>query len=299
MSDERHCVNDEARVRSSELGPAPPGFVLALLLATLAPSTLRAQNEVEVEVGPGPLCLQWLGEHHVQFTSAPPTHGIRTPIEVPGPIGSVTLFLRAHGATLHRRMDCELARALVEAAPIFRELKITDLVYSAAYDYRTRRGSTTLSGHASGLAIDVHAFNGPERSYSVEQDFETGAGEWLTLPRVGASLESCVGQPRTDAGRTLRTLACRLKLNPAFRVIVTRDDDEDHRDHFHLEAYPDLAAKTRSKRYTAAAHPPAIAPAPNEELRQKKGAHRRTQERKTKSKTSVKAKKHHKTTHAN
>ncbi len=58
---------------------------------------------------------------------------------------------------------------------------------------------------------------------------------------------TCVGKPRTAKGRTLRQLACRLKLHDAFRVIITPDDDRDHRDHLHLEVYEDAAARLRER----------------------------------------------------
>ena len=78
-------------------------------------------------------------------------------------------------------MDCQLAVALVEARPIFHNLGITQLDYSAAYDYRNRRHSNQLSMHAAGLAIDVHAFHGDGRAYQVAGTFERRRGSWQSL----------------------------------------------------------------------------------------------------------------------
>ena len=133
-------------------------------------------------------------------------------------------------------MDCVLARALVQARDIFQELGITGLAFSAAFDQRTRRGSSELSAHAYGLAIDVHVVRGSFGEYDVRQRFERGVGLWRGLRKDPGQMDACVGQPATKEGRALRLLACRLKLHRAFRVIVTPDDDPDHQDHLHIEA---------------------------------------------------------------
>jgi len=136
-------------------------------------------------------------------------------------------------------MDCRLAVALVDARPVFSKLGITSLEYSAAYDYRNRRRSNQLSQHAAGLAIDVHAFRTVEHEYVVARAFERRGGRWRNAPPGPGWFQSCVGRPRTSGGTLLRRLACRLRLEESLRLILTPDDDRDHRDHFHIEARPD------------------------------------------------------------
>ena len=138
-------------------------------------------------------------------------------------------------------MDCALARGLMEAGPVFRGLEIAGLEFSAAYDYRPRRDAPGLSNHAHGLAIDVHAVHSGSRRLVIATDFEAGVGEWKKIRPGPGALASCIGQPKTEPGRRLRTLACRLKLNTSFRVLVTPDDNALHRDHLHLEVYADEA----------------------------------------------------------
>ncbi len=201
----------------------------------------RADDSAGVQADSG--CLRFLEESHVAFRFAPQAGLIRTPVEPLGPVAGVRLVPRVGRAPV---MDCELLRALVEAGPVFADAGITELQFSGAYDYRTRRGSAKLSAHAYGLAIDAHAFRGPAGTLDVTHDFEAGAGTWVGLvPREG-EIDACIGQPTTDAGRRLRTLVCRLKHHSAFRVIVTPDDNADHRDHLHLEAFVD--SKTRVAR---------------------------------------------------
>ena len=185
-------------------------------------------------------CLRYLREHQVPFTLAPPTRGIVTPVEVTGSFGGIRLTPRGRRSAL---MDCELGRALVEAAPVFRGVGLTELSFSGAYDYRSRRGTGRLSAHAAGLAIDVHELTGRHGTANVAKDFERGVGRWRNLDPTEGDLDGCIGSPRTRDGRRLRRLVCRLKHHSAFRVVITPDDDRDHRDHLHLEAFPSPEAR--------------------------------------------------------
>ena len=184
-------------------------------------------------------CLRALAEAGVPFVEPGPVRGIRTPIEVVGPIRGIRLLSRGKRPAL---MDCALARTLADAAPIFHQAGVTGLSFSAAYDYRTRRGSTELSEHAHGLAIDVHAFETTGGRLDVERDFAragvAGAGWGQRAP---GPLEACIGAPPSAAGRTLRALACALQRQPGFRLILTPDDNQDHHNHFHLESHGDDA----------------------------------------------------------
>lgn len=202
------------------------------------------------ESAPDRVCLDGLRERQIAFVEWP-TKGIRTPVRILGPIGLVRL--RSHDSRLAGKpalMDCELARALFEVAPAFRALGVRELLFSGAYQYRTRRGSSRLSEHAHGMAIDVHAFvldtAGSESAggtvVDVARDFEPRVGKWAVLPDAA----ECVGHPRTDVGRLLRTLACRLRASSILREVITPDDNADHHDHFHLEAYPDGYTRARA-----------------------------------------------------
>jgi hypothetical protein len=182
---------------------------------------------------PDQTCLTLLRSRGVSFSEGPPLRGVRTPVTLDGARFTPHLAPRAGRPA---QMDCQLAVALVEARPIFQDLGITDLDYSGAYDYRNRRRSSKLSAHANGLAIDVHVFHAGESAFVVAKAFEKRPAAWRALEVGKGGLQSCVGAPRTARGRTLRNLACRLRMDNAFRIIITPDDNWDHRDHFHLEA---------------------------------------------------------------
>jgi hypothetical protein len=125
-------------------------------------------------------------------------------------------------------MACELIHTIFQAEPVFASLGITDLLYSEAYDYRTRHRSHRLSEHAHGLAIDVHRFRDWKgNEYNVARDYPLD----------------------NEQGRLLRTLASRLQQSGQFRLILTPADNADHYNHFHLEAFPSpLTAVARRAR---------------------------------------------------
>jgi hypothetical protein len=215
----------------------------ALVLACAHAPPPESEPEAPAgEAGADAVCLQWLTDHGVVYAPVPALVEVRTPIEVRGPLAGVYLVPRAGRPA---QMDCELARALFEAGPIFEELGVHSLAFSGAYDHRMRRDGSRLSEHAHGLAIDVHVFGTVVGDLDVARDFEAGAGTWRNLAPGDGALEACIGLPHTPQGRALRTLACRLKLHSAFRVIATPDDDADHRDHLHLETFADTVARVR------------------------------------------------------
>ena len=190
-------------------------------------------------------CLQGLSAEHVAFVEAPPTKGVRTPIRLRGPLGSISLQLRGRdsGSGEGPLLDCALARALLDVGPVFDAAGIRTLIYSGTYQYRQRRGGSKLSEHAHGLAIDVHALVARDGTvYDVRRDFERGVGAWTMV----AEVDVCVGGPTTAPGRLLRQLACRLRAGSVLREVITADDNSDHDDHFHLEAFPDAYTRARA-----------------------------------------------------
>jgi hypothetical protein len=217
-------------------------------------------------LAPDATCLAALRAAGISFLALQALEGVRTPVRLGDAVAGVRLVPR--GAR-KPDMDCALARALWEAGPVLRALEIDALEFSAAYDFRKRRDARgakagfarrshieagpgpsqpgpeveapALSAHAHGLAMDVHAVHRRKRSLDVARDYEPRAGAWRKLRPGPGALAACVGAPRTQEGRALRELACRLKLHTAFRVVVTPDDNADHRDHLHLEVYPDAA----------------------------------------------------------
>ncbi|MDX2024561.1 MAG: hypothetical protein SF187_30245 [Deltaproteobacteria bacterium] len=177
-------------------------------------------------------CVLQLVRGGVALRAPAPSQNIALPVQVDRQLGPLLLVPRGPYPAL---MDCSLALALQKAAPVFLALGLNELRFSAAYDHRTRRGTSQLSSHSFGRAIDVHVFDGVAGKHDVAADFERGVGAWLHLVPNEGALQACIGSPKTERGRTLRTLVCRLKLETDLRIIVTPDDNDDHRDHIHLE----------------------------------------------------------------
>lgn len=184
-----------------------------------------------------------------------PSEDVVWPVQIDRKLGPLRLVPRGPYPAL---MDCSLALALQRAAPVFIAVGLNELQFSAAYDHRTRRGSTQLSSHSFGRAIDVHVFDGVAGKHDVAEDFERGVGTWLGISPHDGALAECIGSPLTDRGRALRTLVCRLKLETELRIIVTPDDNDDHRDHIHLEYAPPYVPRTRVQTLTKKPTPPTI-----------------------------------------
>jgi hypothetical protein len=194
-------------------------------------------------------CIADLEDWQVPFVPAGPLRGVATPVEITGPFGGIRLIARGGRPP---QMDCALARALAETAPLFRDLGISGLSFSGAYNYRNVKGTNRLSGHAHGLAIDVHAFETRIGTIDVLRDYARDGGSWHGSSRRG-TVDVCVGNSGDEKGRLLRTLACRLRDHAAFNLILTPDDNADHHNHLHIEAHPqrsrELLSGTPSTRY--------------------------------------------------
>jgi hypothetical protein len=180
-------------------------------------------------------CLELLDLARVPYRPVGAVRGVRTPVEVIAPVGGVRLVPRAGRPAV---MDCRLALTLAELVPVFRRYGVTGLSFSGAYDYRTRRGSSKLSAHAFGLAIDVHMIVTRAGVLDVKRDYPKDGDRWHGTAGRPDSVAACLGRPARANGRALRSLACRLKLDPLLRHVLSPDTDSDHHDHLHIETWP-------------------------------------------------------------
>jgi hypothetical protein len=196
------------------------GRLRILLLFTLIAVGDRARAD----------CLDALDAQKVPYRPAGPIPGVDDPVEVTGPLGGVTYV--ALGRARPLVLDCSLVYSLALAGRYLRDEGITTARFSDAIHRRYVRGTTRWSKHSHGLALDVHRFDGAT-PLSVDDDYQTGLGRG----------RDCVGQPGDDRARRLRVLWCRLARSELFRLVLDPDFDEDHRNHFHLQAEPWTARK--------------------------------------------------------
>jgi hypothetical protein len=151
--------------------------------------------------------------------------GIAHAVEITGSLGGVTLSSPSGPLVI----DCSLAVSLDEAGRYLRDAGIGAAMFSSAYSRRNVRGTNRPSKHSFGLAIDVHAFSGPELgTIHVDRDYEQGLGDAV----------DCLGRPLTEGGAVLKLLQCQLVRSGLFRVVLSPDFDDAHHDHFHLEVKP-------------------------------------------------------------
>ena len=170
-------------------------------------------------------CQQKLRALHVPYRVAKAERGVADPIEVTGPLAG--LSFRTWGRKKKLVLDCSLVFSLAMAAPWFVDAGIGEAFYSSALSRRQVRGTNTWSRHSFGLAIDIHEVSGKDVGrITVKDDYEQGLGDE----------NNCVGAPLARAGATLRLLYCQMDRSGLFRFILTPDYDQDHYNHFHLEA---------------------------------------------------------------
>ena len=152
--------------------------------------------------------------------------GVEVPVEVTGPLAGVTYKTWGDKPLV---LDCSLVVSLVQASRYFAEAGATEAFFSSAFQRRNVRGTDRPSRYTFGLALDLHEFAGPSLGrITLADDFEQGLGDDV----------DCVGQPLTAAGAILRTFFCRMDRSGLFRLVLSPDYDEDHYNHFHVEALP-------------------------------------------------------------
>ena len=168
-------------------------------------------------------CFAQLDARHVTYKrSARP--GIALAVEITGPLGGVR-----YAADEPLVIDCSLAVSLDEAGRYLRGLGIAKATVASAYARRNVRGTDHPSKHSFGLAIDLPTFDGPDAgTLRVASDYESGLGDEV----------DCIGEPTTHAAAALKILQCQLVRSGLFHLVLSPDFDDDHRDHFHLEALP-------------------------------------------------------------
>lgn len=201
---------------------------LVALVATTAAATAThaATTKPTRPAPPRSACYDRLDDLGVAWKTAKPRKGIALPVEVTGALGGVTYATWGPRALV---LDCSLVYSLALAGRYLVEAGITRATYSSAYERRNVRGTNRPSRHSYGLALDVHAVSGPAvGKLELDDDFEQGLGDAV----------DCVGDPLTSGGWILKMLHCRLERSGLFRIVLSPDYDEDHHNHFHVEALP-------------------------------------------------------------
>lgn len=179
-------------------------------------------------------CHQRLRAEGIRFRVIAPAlaKGVRWPIRLTGPIGSV-VFEPSDPNETFAVLDCRLALALNEWAGELRRAGVRRVGYYSMYRPFARvAGGKRVSGHAHGMAIDAARFtlkNG--EVLNVLEDWEgRDRGE---APCPQRSDES-------SGGRLLRAITCEAADRNLFQVVLTPHYNSAHDNHVHLEIKPDV-----------------------------------------------------------
>ncbi len=212
---------------------------LALLTATTQAAPVTKPPTGQAKAPPSTACTKELDARGIKWKRAS-KKGIADGVQVLGPLNGVNVVSEEYDLVI----DCSLAVSLYEAMAYVRGLGIEKAAFSSAYSRRKVRGTNHLSKHSFGLAIDIHAFTGPDLgTVSLKNDFEQGLGDDI----------DCLGHPLTQGGAALKILQCQLVRSGLFRLVLSPDYDDAHHDHFHLEAIP-WSDRTELRSPTPAIH---------------------------------------------
>ncbi|MEW5851616.1 MAG: extensin family protein [Myxococcota bacterium] len=181
------------------------------------------------EPDPQGTCLQELLAAGVPFepTTHTDTHPdghpeltchIEDPVRVTGPIRGIPFRYTSNSTATPMLMSCALALALDKFAAILVESQVTEVEHLGVYNCRVISGTSSLSEHGLGTAIDLAAFNFVDGSrWTVNDDFEEGTN------------------PTTAAGQWMWDLVNQLYDERVFHIILTPNYNAAHRNHFHVD----------------------------------------------------------------
>lgn len=155
-------------------------------------------------------------------------------LKVKNPINGVRYTYSNNDYEIYGR--CELAEALGRMSAIAKDFGIVELQHMGTYNCRVIGGTTTMSQHGAGNAIDIGAVKLADGTrYTVNNHFEAG-----------------VSNPQTPGGRLLYDFVHRLHDEKVFKIILTPNFNAAHRDHFHMDLTPNSDFLERHEESTLA-----------------------------------------------
>lgn len=182
-------------------------------------------------------CYGWLDQNGVAYQLGPEMPGVASPVTLTTPIAGIQhRYLDAEEPRASFFMACELAAAMVRAAPLLTEREVVEAVDIGVYNYRCIGDGTPpdcpngISQHAYALAIDFAGFRTADGStYSVEDD-------WVIDPD---GEETCGAATESDQDAWLHQLICAQKAAGIWNIALTPNYNADHRNHFHVDLTAD------------------------------------------------------------
>lgn len=144
---------------------------------------------------------------------------VEEPVYLLSPVAGVDLRYYYDDDPKKVLVDCETAHAIADTAEDIGPLGVAELVHVGTYNCRTISGSSSLSQHALGRAIDINGFT-----------FDSG--ENIT---VLDHWEDGDSTPESWEGQFLYEAVHRWYDDWIWNIILTPEYNSDHDNHFHVD----------------------------------------------------------------
>jgi hypothetical protein len=157
---------------------------------------------------------------------------IDQPLRLSGPVHGVRFF-NSNGTEASMLMACSLALQIEKLTAILSSLGVVRVDHLGTYNCRAIAGTTTLSEHGHGTAIDLAKFT------TTDGTTYTVLGDWD--PMIAQDANGCdfPYTPPTVKGRWLLDLAERLCNERVFNIVLTPNFNEAHDNHMHVDLTAD------------------------------------------------------------
>jgi hypothetical protein len=179
-------------------------------------------------------CYELLKKYKVDFKAAPEkkVSGIRMPIQLTGTLNGLRVST-SNKRTENTILDCRLAVALLKWTEVLSAYGFTGVDYISIYRRNAHvGGSSKVSGHAHGLAIDIRGFTLGENREIVVLD------DWIEKDRGDDPCSKEYDEP--VSAQLMRRAVCEAGAQKLFQVVLTPHYNDAHANHVHLEVVPDV-----------------------------------------------------------
>jgi hypothetical protein len=147
---------------------------------------------------------------------------IEDPVLLYGPVGDLDMAYFGDGSDAPVKVACELALRIHDMTQLAAAAGAVAFEHYGTYNCRVISGTSTLSTHGLGLAIDLTGFTLSDQTvYTVFDDWEDGNPA-----------------PMTPGGAWLKNLTDALFAMGVFNIILTPNYNAAHDDHVHADLTP-------------------------------------------------------------
>ena len=147
---------------------------------------------------------------------------VEDPVWVLSPVLGVELKYYDGMATPRSLASCEMAHAIADTVQDVKPFGVDTILHVGTYNCRVIAGTSTVSRHGHGDAIDIYGFR------------FTDGEEWTLIDHWEHDTES----PSTDAGAFLYDAAHRWYDDWIWNIILTPNYNAAHDNHFHVDLSP-------------------------------------------------------------